>query len=489
MKYVLAVDIGTTNTKAVLYDDQLRALAAAHRGNQTYQDKPGYQEQDPAEILRAFHEVVAEVLSAIPEAREHVAYLTFSGAMHSLLLLDQAGKPLTRAILWSDTRAVDEVEAFKSTEDAQAYYQRTGTPIHAMSPFFKLLWFKNQKLFPAETAMCLGIKDYILHFLTGEYLVDYSLASATGLFNIHEMRWDEAALAKATLSSSILPRPVATESPLPLRNQTFLAEVGLPSSVQIVPGASDGCLANLGGFALGERETTVTIGTSGAVRMTVGEPLLDPEGKTFCYYLSPGKWVIGGAVNNGGNVLQWLDEILFEETGRVYDVLESAVPKIGAGSEGLIFMPFLFGERAPYWDGRLTASFVGLKAHHKKAHLVRAVVEGVLFNLREVWERLQTLAGSSTKLVASGGFLRSEVWTQMMADIFGSDLLCADEQDSSCLGAALLASGSAGLMAGGGLRKVHFNPERHEQYNKYYKDYLRYAKEVLTWQSETWQRK
>ncbi|NCC83125.1 MAG: gluconokinase [Clostridia bacterium] len=488
MRYRIGIDIGTTNTKAVLYDEALTPVAASSATYKTYHEQLGFAEQDPDEVLQAFKQVLGEVLATVSTAGDSVELLAFSGAMHSLILVDGEGRPLTRSIIWSDNRAVAEVEAFKATADWLAHYRRTGTPVHSMSPFFKLLWLKRHTTLLDEAARCIGIKDYILHYLCGEYVCDYSLASATGLFNLRELAWDREALDYLEISSDLLPVPVDGDTRIPVRNRDFLQQLGLPRDLQIVPGASDGCLANLGGFALGDRETTVTIGTSGAVRMTVAEPLFDPEGKTFCYYLTRGKWVIGGAINNGGNVLQWLDGILYGGEGQIYEALEASASQITIGSDGLLFVPYLFGERAPHWDGRLRASFQGLNAFHTKAHLLRAAVEGLLYNLREVWERLQSLAGKSTKVIASGGFLRSPVWTGMMADIFGVDLYGADEQDSSCLGAVLLAGAGGESVEAPELRVIQASVERQAAYSECYQKYLWYTRKLVALQAEARER-
>lgn len=437
MKYTIGVDIGTTSTKAVLYDEELQVVASANEGYPTYHPAPGRAEQDPEEICLAFKKAVRQLALSIPDP-ESIRLLSFSSAMHGIMAVDERGIPITRCLIWSDNRAQRQVERLKRESGWISYYQKTGTPLHPMSPFAKLLWMREETALLNRTYKFIGIKEYLFHQLIGEYVVDYSIASATGLFNIHELDWDERVLEKAGISRNMLSRPVDVTERFSLKNHLQAEEMGVSSQVELVIGASDGCLANLGTGAEWEGEMTLTIGTSGAMRMTVQEPVLDKEGRTFCYYLSPHRWVIGGAVNNGGNVLQWLNDTLYQEDGRIFRKLPEALIQTAPGSDGLLCFPFLNGERAPFWNGSLRGTYHGLSAYHTENHLLRATVEGVLFNLKEVLELIQEIGGEATVVKASGGFLNSREWAQMAADILALPLTISTSFESSCLGAVLL---------------------------------------------------
>lgn len=484
MSYRIGIDIGTTSTKAVLYGEKLEKLASANVGYRTCHDQPGFSEQEPLEILHAFKLAVHEVLKSIGD-RSKVSLLSFSSAMHALILVDREGNPLTRSIIWSDNRSVKEVEDFKKSEDWLKHYRNTGTPIHSMSPFFKLKWFKEHTELLEKTYKAIGIKEFILHHLTEEYVVDFSVASATGMFNIHELKWDEKAMHYLGITEELLPRTVDVTTRLKIRNEGFINETGLPSDVELLIGASDGCLANLGSGAMGEGETTLTIGTSGAVRMTVKEPLLDEEGRTFCYYLKKDSWVIGGAVNNGGNILSWFDGIFYEGKGQVYEDLALNIEKTPMGSDGLLFIPYLHGERAPYWDGSLHASFFGMNAYHEKAHFVRAAIEGILFNLKEVHQRLENLGGETVRLTASGGFLKSAAWKRLLGEIFGKDIYAQDSEDSSCLGAVLL---DERLIVERKEKEdqpaAAYDEGRSREYQAFFEKYLWYSRKIAELQKE-----
>ena len=485
MSYRIGIDIGTTSTKAVLYGENMEKIASSNVGYRTYHDQPGYAEQEPMEILFAFKEAVIDILKDMGDKRKNVSLISFSSAMHSLILVDEEGTPLTRSLIWSDNRSVLETEKFRMMEDWLNHYKNTGTPIHSMTPFFKMKWYRDHTVLLEKTYKAIGIKEFIIHHLTGKYVVDFSVASATGMFNIHQLKWDEFALAYLGISEEMLSLPVDVTTRLKLVQKDFLNETGLPASLDLMIGASDGCLANLGSGAMRKGEATITIGTSGAVRMTVDQPKLDEQGKTFCYYLNKNSWVVGGAVNNGGNILNWFDGVFYEESGQVYEKLDVSIAKIPVGCDGLLFIPYLNGERSPHWDGRLTASYFGMRAYHEKAHFVRATIEGILFNLKEVLMRLETVGGKSVKLTASGGFLKSEAWSRLLSEIFEMEIRTKDSEDSSCLGAILLDE-SSGKRTADDCESVilTYDPVVSERYQSYFKKYLWYSERIKGLQEE-----
>jgi len=205
-------------------------------------------------------------------------------------------------------------------------------------------------------------------------------------------------------------------------------------------------LSKLGVNAVSRGEVAVTIGTSGAMRTVVDRPLTDPAARTFCYALTERHWVVGGPVNNGGVILRWVrDEFAAAEAETAkrlgidtYEVLTRIAERISAGAEGLLFHPFLAGERAPYWNANLRGSFFGLAMHHRKEHMIRAVLEGVIFNLYSILPAVESIVGPSTSIKATGGFARSGMWRQMMADVFDREVVVPESFESSCLGAAVL---------------------------------------------------
>ncbi|ALX50080.1 gluconokinase [Lentibacillus amyloliquefaciens] len=451
--YYLGVDIGTTSTKAVLYQKNGEMKADHTINYPLYTPNTLVAEQEPEEIFNAVLMAVQEVVRKSKISKDQLRLVSFSSVMHSLIALDGDGKLLTNSITWADTRAADYARKIKEEHNGHDIYLRTGTPIHPMSPLAKLVWMKEEKpeIFN-KAKKFISIKGYVFYKLFGQFLVDYSIASATGLFNLETLDWDDEALKLAGISRDQLSEIVPTTHQLDGVYEEHLTYMGIDPDVPFVIGASDGVLSNLGVNATDEGVIAVTIGTSGAIRTVYNEPKTDPKGRLFCYALTENHWVIGGPVNNGGIILRWLrDEFAAAEVETAnrlsidpYDVLTKIASGVNAGSDGLIFHPFLKGERAPIWDANARGSFFGLSIHHKKEHMIRAVLEGTLYNLYSVLLALEELTGEPKSIQATGGFARSETWRQMMADIFDKPVIVPESFESSCLGAVVLGMYATG---------------------------------------------
>jgi gluconokinase len=446
-EYILGVDIGTTSTKAMLFTPQGKALTQAAISYGLLSPAPDIQEQDPDEILAAVVNSVRRVIDQSQVNQRAIAGLSFSAAMHSLIAVDRQGNPLTRIITWADRRSAAWAQQIRADRAAPALYHRTGTPIHAMTPLVKLVWLRHEHpgIFE-QSAKFISIKEYILHQWFNDYVVDYSIASGTGLFNMTTLDWDREALDMAGISRDRLSTLVPTTHVLRGIKAAYAEHMGVPEQLPVVVGAGDGALANLGVGAIQPGLVAVTVGTSGAVRTVLDHPCTDPEAKLFCYALTDQHWVVGGAVNNGGLILRWVRDTLGDvevDTAHLletnpYDILTAIAATVPAGAAGLIFHPYLAGERSPLWDADARGSFFGLALHHRKAHMIRAVLEGIVYNLNEVLEALRQLVGPVTSIRATGGFARSELWRQMLADVFNQEVLVPESYESSCWGAAIL---------------------------------------------------
>ncbi len=401
----IGVDIGTTSTKAVAFDARKRKrgdVLAHHAVEYPLETpEPGAAVQDPARIHLAVVAAIRGVVEQVGGMPGDVACVSFSAAMHSVIALDDDGSALTPSITWADNRAAPWARIVNHEHDGLALYRRTGTPIHPMSPLVKLLWLRHA--FPTlwkRARRFVGIKEYVLARLCGVYVVDHSIASATGLFNLETRDWDEGALALTGLDPSRLSTLVPTTHRLAFTDAAP-ALLGLTAMTPVIVGANDGVLSNLGVGAIDRGSVALTIGTSGAMRTVVDTPQTDPDGRTFCYALTDRHWVVGGPVNNGGIVLRWVrDEFAAAETETAkrlgidpYDVLTHIAARVPAGSAGLLFHPFLAGERAPLWNPDLRGSFFGLAMHHRKEHMIRAVLEGVVMNLHTILPAVEALVG------------------------------------------------------------------------------------------------
>lgn len=433
---LIGLDIGTTNVKAVAVRDDDTVLTSAVRSNHILTPQPGRSEQDPESVFQNVLAVLGEVMAAISSgrSREPLHGIVFSSAMHGLLAADRAGKPLTNIWLWSDLRADDMARQIRQNPDGPALYHRTGVPIHAMSPLIKIIWLKHQlpDVFQS-THKFLGIKEFVWQRLTGSCESDLSVASATGLLDIRKNRWDETALQLAGISADRLPDLV---SPRHIGYAIPGSDPFLPATLPLIIGASDGALANSGSGAVLPGQFAVTIGTSAAIRTVVNNPVTDEQMRTFCYRIDESRLIAGGASNNGTNALEWLRTAVFQsplDAGNFAAQASQAPP----GSDGLLFFPYLLGERAPLYDAHASATFRGLNAAHGQSHFVRAVMEGVLFNLKHIAEALEERHPIRT-LHAGGGFSHNNLWVQMLADIFQKTVLLVDERiDVSARGAVL----------------------------------------------------
>ncbi|MDR6997850.1 gluconokinase [Neobacillus niacini] len=452
-KYVIGVDIGTTSAKSVLYAVDGTVIANHGIEYPLFSPTPETAVQDPEEIFQAVINTVKVIMQKSHVDPANVLCVSFSSAMHSLIAVDKEGKPLTECITWADNRSSDWVEKIKTEMNGHEIYLRTGTPLHPMTPLAKLVWLQNDytELF-SKSSKFISIKEYIFYKLFGKYVVDYSIASGTGLFNIYTLGWDAEALKVAGVTADNLSEPVPTTYQLSGMDVGYAKEMNLNPITPFVVGAGDGPLSNLGVNAIDPGVVAVTIGTSGAIRAVTDRPITDPKGRIFCYALTENHWVIGGPVNNGGMIFRWVrDQLGDAEVATAkrlgkdpYEVLTEIADRITPGADGLLFHPYLAGERAPLWNSNARGSFFGLGMHHKKEHLIRAVLEGVIFNLYTVLLALSELMGEPNKIQATGGFARSELWRQMMADIFNQDVSIPESFESSCLGAAILGLYSMG---------------------------------------------
>lgn len=454
-KYVLAIDLGTTSTKTLIIDLSGKVKASHAVEYPLYTPNSEMAEQDPEEIFAAVLEAVKAVIELSSIDTNELLCASFSSAMHTLILVDQHGKPLTRSMTFADNRSSQYVHVLREQHDAHQIYRNTGTPIHPMSPLLKLMWLREHRpeLF-RQTAKCIGIKEYVMAKLLNQYVVDYSIASATGLFNLKQLDWDESALRAAGIDRDMLSEPVNTTHAISGLTPALAVQLGVREDLPFVVGASDGVLANLGIGAVDPGVFAVTIGTSGAVRGVVRKPITDPKERLFCYALHEDYWVIGGSINNGGVMLRWVrDQLATLETALAvdkgvdpYQALTEIAAEVPAGSEGLIFLPLLAGERAPFWNADARGVFFGLSLYHQKKHMIRAVMEGVMYRIKSVVQALEDIGEPAKEMRASGGFARSVFWRQMMADVLGKSVAIPQSIESSGLGAAKLGLLSMGVV-------------------------------------------
>lgn len=446
--YMLGVDIGTTSTKAVLYTEKGEIVHQENLGYPLHTPDISTAEQDPEEIFQAVLQVISNNMRNSQIPPEKLLFISFSSAMHSLIVMDKNDQPLTACITWADNRSEAWSRKIKDELNGHEVYKRTGTPIHPMSPLSKIAWIVNDRPEIAEKAeKYIGIKEYIFKKFFDCYVVDHSLASAMGMMNLENLDWDEEALQIAGVTRGQLSTLVPTTKIYKDCNPDLARKLGIASDTAFVIGASDGVLSNIGVNAIGKGEVAVTIGTSGAIRTVIDRPQTDDKGRIFCYALTENHWVIGGPVNNGGMILRWIrDEFASSEVETAkrlgidpYEVLTKIAERVRPGADGLLFHPYLAGERAPFWNPDVRGSFFGLTMAHKKEHMIRAALEGVIYNLYSVFLALvEVMEEPVSRIQATGGFAKSAIWRQMMSDIFDLEVTVPESYESSCLGACIL---------------------------------------------------
>lgn len=491
MRYFIGIDIGTTHSKAIALQSDGFIAAKTSAGYEPITEEPGQHELVPDivfdAVLKAWRELMQLTADKGLGQPEGIA---FSSAMHSLIAVDEAGDPLTNCITWADLRSIAKANRLKSDAGADELYRATGTPIHPMSPLSKLIWLREEK--PSifnKAAKFIGIKEYVLNKLTGSYFVDESIASASGLLNIQTRKWHAPALQKAGLTEDRLSDIVSTTYIHTGIKDEFAVFTGVNAEVKLIAGASDGPLANIGSNAIMPGDCAITIGTSGAVRVITDKPATDPRSRVFNYILDEAHYVCGGPLNNGGALVEWYAEHFLQRNIWVDDnmnkILQEAA-SVPAGAEGLLFLPYVRGERAPVWDAAARGAFVGLDNRHAQAHLTRAVIEGINYAVYDIAQAVKETVGKPEHIFVSGGFLKSPQWVQWLADMIGEPLLVTADADASAMGAAIMGWKATGLLSDLSDARKFFQPlhtyqpnaVNHAKLQQYYEVYAMLYKQL-----------
>jgi len=440
----VGMDLGTTSLKAVAFDLDGQEIARAGREVERASSEEGAAEEDPRAVATAATDALAAVVADAKRQSYTVGAVGLSAAMHSLIPVAADDTPLGPALLWMDTRPEAEADALWQTAEGRAAYERTGTPVSAMAPLVKLRWLRHARpTIYQQAARFVSLKEWLWHDWYGVWEVDTSIASATGLYNLRNQTWDDGALGLACITPDKLSTLVAPTAMRTAGQSSILQVAGLPDDAAIVIGAADGPLANLGVGAVDATQLVLTIGTSCAVRMGSKAPLTDTASRIFCYVLDDGVCFITGAPgNSGGVVLEWLAHALAvgQPTADAQTLISLLNAAATAHDERLLFLPYVAGERAPFWNADASGSIIGLRLEHTAAHVLRAAVEGILFHARWMSERLFELLGRPTELIVSGKVLEVDWIQQLAADIFGLPVRFPGGADASATGAATLAN-------------------------------------------------
>ncbi|MGE0481772.1 MAG: xylulokinase [Phycisphaerae bacterium] len=453
----LGLDIGTTGAKALLIDAAGRVVSEALDEYALHTPRPLWSEQAPADWWRGACAAIRRVLATPGVDADAVAAVGPTGQMHGLVLLDARGDVLRPAILWNDQRTADECAEITRRVGPDRVLQFTGNPVLPGFTAPKLLWVqRNEPDVYARVAHILLPKDYVRYRLSLELYSDVADSSGTALFDVGARRWSREMCAALDLPAAWLPQVV--ESPVVCARVSASAagETGLRAGTPIVGGAGDQAAQAVGAGIVDEGLISATIGTSGVVFAASRSYRVEPQGRlhAFCHAV-PGMWHLMGVMLSAGGSLRWYRDALCElevqqaaRDGRdVYDLLCEQAAAASPGCEGLIFLPYLSGERTPHADPAARGVFFGLTLRHTKAHLTRAVIEGVSFGLRDSLELLRALGVTADEIHVSGGGARSTLWRQILADLFNTPIVTSTVSQGAAYGAALLAAVGAGAFA------------------------------------------
>ena len=451
MECIISIELGTNAVRVYAFDLAGKVIGFSKGAYPTFHPVADYSEQDPEQIFITTLFILKSLLSdEIHPKGYHVTVVCFSASMHSLLLVDKKGVPLSNAITWGDNRGKKEAVELRSYTLGKKLYEATGTPVHPMSPLIKIAWFRNtEKEMFDKAAKFLSIKAYIIHELTGAYVIDHSLASATGLLNIHTRQWEPESLSYAGISATRLPELVPISYAGCKLQRQYQVSLGLNADVKIIAGSSDGGFATLGSGIMDGNKATITIEDSAAMRVIGTQVINDPEGRLFNYILDDKYYISGGPSNNGSVVFEWLanqmrngkeeydDQMLLREL-----LLEAE--KTAVGSEGLIFLPYLLGERAPIWNPNARGVYFGVNINHDRRNFIRATLEGILYEMYSIGKMLIQYRTIDT-ISVNGNFGTIPLIVQMLADIFNKPMAVARDASAVSMGAFLLSATSMGI--------------------------------------------
>lgn len=445
MDYFLGIDTSTTSSKALIIDQSGKVIAVASSPHTLQTPKPLWSEQNPEEWWGA---VSASIKSALEKAGitgDQITSVGLTGQMHGLVLLDDTGKVLRPAILWNDQRTQNQCDEIHQRIGKEKFIQISGNVALTGFTAPKILWVKeNEPQVFAKAKHVLLPKDYVRYRLTNEYAMDKADGAGTVLFDLRARDWSEEILAALDIPRSWMPKTFEGTQTTGFVTAEAAKLTGLKAGTPVVAGGGDQAAGAVGMGAVEAGVVSLTVGTSGVIFATTPSALIEPDGRlhAFCHAV-PGMWHFMGVMLSAAGSLQWYHDTLAPDTS--FDELTNEAASIPAGSEGLQFLPYLSGERTPYPDPLARGAFIGLTLRHTRAHLTRAVLEGVAFGLKDSFTLIQNAGlGTITQIRASGGGVKSVLWRQILASVLNADLVTVNTAEGGAYGAALLAGVGTG---------------------------------------------
>jgi len=448
--YLLAHDLGTTGDKATLFDLEGRLIASVLKEYEVKQPKPVWAEQDPEDWWIAFKSSTRDLLRKSKIDPEDIKAISFSGHMMGCLPVDKDGKPLRSSIIWMDQRSVEETNLIIEKFGLQGFYEVTGNRIGPSYTIAKILWLmRNEPNIYEKAYKFLQSKDYIIFRLTGEFVTDYSDASLAGLLDIRRRDWAYELLEELKIEVDKLPELHSSITVVGELNHLVAEELGLKPGTPVIIGGGDGACAAAGAGVVRLGQAYNYVGASSWISIASDRPLIDPKMRIFNFWhLDPDLITPTGTMQCAGNSYRWLrDELCWWEVKKAeeqgvdpYEIMDAEARKVEAGAEKVIFLPYLMGERSPWWNPNARGVFFGLALGHKRRNLIRAVLEGVAFNLKIILDAFEEQGIEIENIRMIGGGAKGKLWREIMACIYGKRVLVPEYlMEATSLGAAMAA--------------------------------------------------
>ena len=458
MKYLLAHDLGTSGDKATLFDENGRMLGSCVCSYGVRYFHTNWAEQDPEDWWRAFCKTTADLIDRAGIRAEEITAVSFSGQMMGCTCVDKQGNPLRPSIIWADSRATAQRDAIAEQISQWDFYKIVG---HRNIPSYgvhKLMWVRdNEPEIYRSTYKVLNAKDFVTMRLTNAFVTDYSDANSMACFDINTLTWSEKLVGYAGIDGDKLPEAMPSTHVAGEVSRSAAMETGLRAGTPVVIGGGDGVMANVGAGSIQPGKTYSCMGTSAWITTTTEKPIFDPKMRTVTWaHAIPGFYAPNGTMQTAGGALSWAKDTfctgekeLAQKEGRsVYDYINEAVRKSNVGANGVVFLPYLMGERAPRWNNTAKGAFLGLKSENTKGDILRSVMEGVAMNLAIVLDTLRSHV-SIEEIMVIGGGAKGEVWRRIMADIYGTRILVPTLlEEAGAMGAAVTAGVGVGLFGG-----------------------------------------